>query len=78
MTDTQAETIISLLTQLLAEIRGEKKAPPAKEVLLNNTQAAEIVGVTRQTIGRYIREGRLKKVCRAGKIGIPLSSLSAE
>ena len=78
MTDTQAETIISLLTQLLSEIRGEKKAPPAKEVLLNNTQAAEIVGVTRQTIGRYIREGRLKKVCRGGKMGIPLSSLSAE
>lgn len=78
MTDAQADTIIALLTQLLAEIRGGKKEPPAREVLLNNTQAAEIVGVTRQTIGRYIREGRLKKVCRGGKVGILLSSLSAK
>ena len=72
MTDQQADTIIALLSDILRELKG---APKNDDRLLNVTDAAEFVGVTRQTIARYTREGRIRKVFRGGKKGYLESEL---
>lgn len=45
------------------------------EKVLSCTDAAKMIGVTPQTISRYIREGRIRKAIRGGKVGIPESEI---
>ena len=40
------------------------------ESIYSCADAAKMIGVTPQTISRYIREGRIKKAVRGGKVGI--------
>ena len=45
------------------------------EAVYSCTDAAKMIGVTPQTISRYIREGRIRKAVRGGKAGIPESEI---
>lgn len=62
-----------LMAELLTELR---KYNARSEVVLSVQQAAKIIGRSRQTISRKIREGKLHKVERGGVIGILESELT--
>ena len=56
--------------RLAAALEGQRT-----ENLFSCTEAAKLIGVTPQTISRYIREGRIRKAARGGKVGIPESEI---
>lgn len=56
--------------RLAAAIEGQRT-----ETLFSCVEAAKVIGVTPQTISRYIREGRIRKAIRGGKVGIPESEI---
>lgn len=62
-------SLIACLTEsnnrLAKALEGQKT-----ESIYSCTDAAKMIGVTPQTISRYIREGRIKKAVRGGKVGI--------
>ena len=45
------------------------------EKVFSCADAAKMIGVTPQTVSRYIREGRIKKAVRGGRVGIPESEI---
>jgi hypothetical protein len=69
-----------LIANLTAELKrlndrmDSRDAEP--DFVLSIQQAASLVGKTRQTISRKIREGKLHKVERRGQIGILYSELN--
>ena len=63
-----------LLTSLVNELRRYNDLNEgSSDRLLSVSEAAEVIGVRRQTVSRYLRQGRLHKVSRGGKSGILLS-----
>lgn len=55
----------------------EKPADPGDRRLLTQTQAAAILGVSRMTTFRMIRDGRLPCVeLRAGRVRIPSAAIT--
>lgn len=46
-----------------------------EEKLYSCKEFADLVGVCPQTISRYVRQGRIKKAARGGKVGIPASEI---
>jgi len=50
------------------ELQKDEKVYSCKE-------AAEVIGVTPQSISRYVRQGRLRKAVRGGRVGIPESEI---
>ena len=76
MTDSQADKMIALLGDLLAELRIANRNTLEKEdELLTIAQVAKRVGRTRQTVNKWCREHRLHKVERGGLCGILESEL---
>lgn len=71
------ENLATGIEGLTAEIRrmngNAEKAEP--DVLLTCSEAATLCDVTRQTISRWIREKRIRKVRRGGRSGILKSEL---
>lgn len=67
----------SLIAQLTHELRryNDLREAELKDRVVTIGEAAVIVGRTRQTISRKIREGRLHKITRGGVTGILLSEL---
>lgn len=67
----------SLIENLTAELRrmndNAEKAKP--DDLLTCSEAAALCDVTRQTISRWLREKRIRKVYRGGRQGILRSEL---
>jgi excisionase family DNA binding protein len=56
---------------------SEKPADPGDRRLLTQTQAAEILGCSRMTIFRMVKDGRLDAVeLRAGRLRIPSAALT--
>ena len=56
--------------RLAAALEGQRT-----EKVYSCKDAAELVGRSPQTISRYIRQGRIKKVVRGGVVGLPESEL---
>jgi excisionase family DNA binding protein len=55
----------------------EKPADPGDRRLLTQTQAAAILGVSRMTIFRMVKDGQLDAVeLRAGRVRIPSAALT--
>lgn len=67
MEEMKAE--ISELKALLATKKAES------DKLFNQKEAADYCGVSRWTIGNYIKWGKLKRVERGGRVGILKSEL---
>lgn len=67
-------SLIACLTEsnnrLAKALEGQKT-----ETVYSCMDAAKMIGVTPQTISRYIREGRITKVVRGGRVGIPESEI---
>ena len=57
--------------RLAAAIENQKS-----EKIYSCKDAAKVIGVSPQTISRYIAQGRIKKGERGGRIGIPESELN--
>ena len=56
----------------------DKPTDPGDRRLLTQTQAAEILGCSRMTVFRMIKDGRLDAVeLRAGRLRIPSAALTA-
>lgn len=82
-----AERLLSALVSIeetLAEIKSELNSMKVSggsgvrqedTKILNITQAAELLGVTRQTVNRMVRSGQLKKKVVGGRIGLLKSDL---
>lgn len=82
-----AERLLSALASIeetLAEIKSELNSMKVSggsgvrqedTKILNITQAAELLGVTRQTVNRMVRSGQLKKKVVGGRIGLLKSDL---
>lgn len=74
-----------LLELILAELKYQNsrrddlekrlRALESKDRVMSIEAAAEYCDVARQTIGNWIRQGKLTKVTKNGKIGILLSEL---
>lgn len=69
-----------LIANLTAELkrmndRADKMAEQS-DLVLSVQQAAELIGKSRQTVSRMIREKRLHKVERGGVVGILKSELT--
>jgi excisionase family DNA binding protein len=55
----------------------DKPTDPGDRRLLTQTQAAEILGCSRMTVFRMVRDGRLDAVeLRAGRIRIPSAAIT--
>lgn len=73
------ENIFKCLEEMKAEIVAlRKRLEPIQqqERLLSVAEAAEFVGVKRQTISAYRRQGKITKVLRGGKSGYLESDLT--
>ena len=57
--------------RLAAALEGQKT-----ERVYSCKEAAKVIGVSPQTISRYIAQGRIKKGERGGRIGIPEGELN--
>ena len=68
-----------LIANLTAEIKrfNDREERPPKDIVLTLTQVANMAGKTRQTISRWIRQGRIHKVERGGMVGILSSELDS-
>lgn len=64
----------NLLEFVAGELQKFNKRADATDVVTCR-QAARIIGVDPSTISRYIRQGKLHKVIRAGVVGILRSEL---
>lgn len=66
-----------LLERLITELKrlNDREEETKRDIVLTVQQAAAMLGCSRQTISRKIREGRLHKVERGGVIGILQSEL---
>ena len=67
-----------LLASLITELRrlnDREEQKGHKDILLSVQQAAHLLGCSRQTVSKKIKEGRLHKVERVGIVGILLSEL---
>ena len=66
-----------LLSSLVNELRRLNDSRPAEtpDCVLSCSEAAKFLGKTRQTISRWLRDGRLRKVVRGGKAGGLLSEV---
>lgn len=73
LSDYDRRLIVALMesNNRLASALGSIK----EDKIYSCTDAAKLIGVTRQSISRFIREGRIKKVSRGGKVGIPKSEI---
>lgn len=59
----------------IAGLRARIEGMPKQDVVLNSTEAAERIGVTRQTICAWARQKKIHRVERAGKRGFLTSEL---
>ena len=68
-------SLIANLTEsnnrLAAALESKKQ-----DKLYTCSEAAYLIGVSRQSISRYIREGRIKKAVRGGRVGILESEIN--
>ena len=74
LSDYDRRLIVALMesNNRLASALGSIK----EEKIYSCKDAAKLIGVTQQSISRFIREGRIKKVVsRGGKVGIPQSEI---
>lgn len=73
LSDYDRRLIVALVesNNRLASALGSIK----EEKVYSCKDAAKLIGVTQQSISRFIREGRIKKVSRSGKVGIPQSEI---
>ena len=62
------------LAQIEKDVRSLKNKE-IPEILVSQTEAARYLGVTIQTVFRYVRQNRLKKRTLGGTTGILLSDL---
>jgi len=69
-----------LIANLTAELKRmndrAEKGDRQPDLVLSIQQAASLIGRSRQTISRKIREGKLHKVERGGVVGILQSELT--
>ena len=68
----------ALLSDLVNELRrlNDKTEKSTQDRLVSCSEAAVIIGRTRQTVSKWIRDGRLHKVVRGCRSGILLSELN--
>lgn len=74
LTDSD-RALLAELTYQLKRRNDLDEQSRAREELLTCTQAADILGVTRQTVSLMLRRNRLHKVTRGGRTGILRSEL---
>ena len=67
-----------LLSDLVTELRryNDNTERCKSDRVLSCSEAAEVIGRTRQTVSRMVRDGRLHKVTRGCRTGILLSELN--
>lgn len=75
MTDETALVLIDAINRLCDALGTKPEERFPSNELLSCSEAASLLGVSRQTISRYIKEGRLKKTSRGGRMGILKSDL---
>lgn len=67
------EANTNAILRLVACFEAQKNEP-----VYNNKQAAKLLGRCEETIATYLRQGRLNKVTRGGRVGIPQSEIDRE
>lgn len=76
LTDEDRLLIVSLTAEL-KRYNGRREADNKPDLVLSIQQAANLLGRSRQTVSRMIREGRLHKVVHMGISGILQSEITA-
>jgi len=67
----------ALLSDLVYELRRfNDNSERSSDKVLSCSEAAAVTGRTRQTVSKWIRDGRLHKVTRGCRTGILLSELN--